>query len=337
MIYNKKINTFYKLGNIKLEEGKVFNKRYNKQYNQRKNIARDHFLLTNAFNITKLIKKNNNDSNNYNNNDIIPENYYFEEDKKRFKLNIYNYQKTLGNLKNNDYNTNEDDLLMTLLNKIDSKNIEEIIKERERMLNLQRKTLRGISHKLEPLTYNNTKWETFNKTNSLKSISNINNRSNYKTIESNFNSASIIFKNNNSLSIDTMSPNSHKDSYIRNCPFQKRYHSQTLNQKLKGIFKAINTEEKIAEKNMNNLNSKKHLNYYRKFMSNKFTLKAKLINGEQMRKKHNLIKDVEKIKRKKDIDKILFRQDRFVFKDIKNKLHSLYKKGKKIPSKYFDE
>ena len=75
MIYNKKFNNFFKIGDIKLEEGKSFNKKYNKQYNKRKNIAKDHFLLTNAFNITKLIKRNNNAE--YNN-ETIPENYYFE-------------------------------------------------------------------------------------------------------------------------------------------------------------------------------------------------------------------------------------------------------------------
>ena len=109
MIYNKKkFNTFFKLRNIKLEEGKVFKRNYNKQYNKRKNIAKDHFLLTNAFNLTKLIRTNNN---NDNNKQIIPENYYFEENKTRYKVNIYNYQKTFGNIGNNHINTIEDELL----------------------------------------------------------------------------------------------------------------------------------------------------------------------------------------------------------------------------------
>ena len=37
MNYTKKINNFYRLGSIKLEEGKVFNKHYNKQYNKGNN------------------------------------------------------------------------------------------------------------------------------------------------------------------------------------------------------------------------------------------------------------------------------------------------------------
>ena len=138
MIYDKKkFNNFFKIGNIKLEERKIFKRNNNKQYNQRKNITKDHFLLTNAFNIAKLIRINNN--NNDNNNQVIPENYYFEENKTRYKVNIYNYQKTFGNIGNNHINTNEDELLKTLLVKIDTKNIEELLKEKERMINLQKK------------------------------------------------------------------------------------------------------------------------------------------------------------------------------------------------------
>ena len=337
MIYNKKkFNTFFKFKNIKLEEGKVFKRNYNKQYNKRKNIAKDHFLLTNAFNLTKLIITNNN---NDNNKQIIKENYYFEENKTRYKVNIYNYQKTFGNIGNNHINTNEDELLKTLLVKIDTKNIEELLKEKERMINLQKKTLKGLSYKMEPLTYDTTKWKTFNKTNSLKTINNLNNRSIYKSKESiNFTSPSTIFKNNNSLSIDSIP---HQDKYIRNNPFQKRFHSHTINPTLKGIFNVIDTEEKIAEKNLNFLNYKKSLEnnkkYYRTFRSEKINLKSNSINAQHNKRKPNLIRNVSKIKHKKDIEKVLFRQSKNLFNDIRNKLHSLYKKGKKMPSYYLEE
>ena len=62
-----------------LEEGKIFNKKYNNLYNNSKNIAKDHYLLTNAFNITKLIKRNNT---NFNNNIEIPEELYLDDNKK---------------------------------------------------------------------------------------------------------------------------------------------------------------------------------------------------------------------------------------------------------------
>ena len=77
MISNKKFNTFYKIGNIKLEEGKIFKKNYNKLYDKEKNIAKDHYLLSNAFNITRLIKRNNNIYSNE-----IPEENYLDNNKK---------------------------------------------------------------------------------------------------------------------------------------------------------------------------------------------------------------------------------------------------------------
>ena len=72
MITNKKYNTFYKIGNIKLEEGKIFKKNYNKLYDKEKN-----YLLSNAFNITRLIKRNNNIYSNE-----IPEENYLDNNKK---------------------------------------------------------------------------------------------------------------------------------------------------------------------------------------------------------------------------------------------------------------
>ena len=72
MISNKKFNTFYKIGNIKLEEGKIFKKNYNKLYDKEKN-----YLLSNAFNITRLIKRNNNIYSNE-----IPEENYLDNNKK---------------------------------------------------------------------------------------------------------------------------------------------------------------------------------------------------------------------------------------------------------------
>lgn len=362
MNYTKKINNFYKLGNIKLEEGKAFNKHYNKQYNKRKNIAKDHFLLANAFNITRLIKKTNN------NKITIPENFYFQENKNKYKLNIFNYKKAYDNL-NLKINTNEDELLRTLLIKIDSKNIEELLKYKERMVNLQRRALRGLSYKLEPITYNNTKWKTFNKTNSLKSYSNYNNQSNYKSKDSlnfnnqsnyksrdsinlnnqsnykskdsiNFNTSSKLFKNNNSLSIETTYHN--REKYIRNYTLPKRFYTQPMSEKMKGIFQTINIKEKMIEKNSNilnyNVNLNNNTNLFRTFKEEKLNLKANSIKNEKSKKRQNLnLKNVSKIKHKKDLEKILFTQNKFLFKKIKNDLHTLYKKGKKIPSEYLEQ
>ena len=348
MNFTRKINNFYKLGTIKLEEGKTFNKHYNKKYNERKNIAKDHFLLANAFNITRLIKKTNN------NKIIIPENFYFQENKNKYKLNIYNYKKAYENI-NFKINTNEDELLQELLIKIDTKNIEELLKYKERMLNLQRRALRGLSYKLEPITYNNTKWKTFNKTNSLKSYTNYNNQSNYKSKDSinynnqsnykskdsiNFNSSSKLFKNNNSLSIDT-TYNS-REKYKRNFTLPKRFYTQPMSEKMKGIFQTINIKEKMIEKNANILNYNVNLNnnsdnFFKTYKDEKKNPKTDSIKSEKGKKKQNILKNVSKIKQKKDLEKILFTQNKFLFKKIKNDLHTLYKKGKKIPTEYLEQ
>ena len=348
MNFTRKINNFYKLGTIKLEEGKTFNKHYNKKYNERKNIAKDHFLLANAFNITRLIKKTNN------NKIIIPENFYFQENKNKYKLNIYNYKKAYENI-NFKINTNEDELLQELLIKIDTKNIEELLKYKERMLNLQRRALRGLSYKLEPITYNNTKWKTFNKTNSLKSYTNYNNQSNYKSKDSinynnqsnykskdsiNFNSSSKLFKNNNSLSIDT-TYNS-REKYKRNFTLPKRFYTQPMSEKMKGIFQTINIKEKMIEKNANILNYNVILNnnsdnFFKTYKDEKKNLKTDSIKSEKGKKKQNILKNVSKIKQKKDLEKILFTQNKFLFNKIKNDLHTLYKKGKKIPTEYLEQ
>ena len=179
MISNKKFNTFYKIGNIKLEEGKIFKKNYNKLYDKEKNIAKDHYLLSNAFNITRLIKRNNNIYSNE-----IPEENYLDNNKEKYKLNIYNYKNILGNINNKKGSTNEDEVIKTLLIKIDEKNIEELLKDKEKLMNLQKKTLKGLSHKIEPSTTNNTLWKTFNKTSSIESVNNRYNQSNYKSNKS---------------------------------------------------------------------------------------------------------------------------------------------------------
>ena len=209
-------------------------------------------------------------------------------------MNIYNYKNILGNINNKRGSTNEDEVIKTLLIKIDEKNIEELLKDKEKLMKLQKKTLKGLSHKIEPLTHNNTLWKTFNKNSSIESINNQYNQSNYKSNKSkesvNFNSSSKIFKNNNSLSIDTNS-NYVKDNYNRNFSLPKKYHSRTLNKKLQNIFHIINAEERIAEKNsyiLNTFNNSKK--YYKILRLEKYNLKSNSINKEQFRKKKKCIK-----------------------------------------------
>ena len=334
MTYYKKFNNFYKFENINLEEGKIFNKKYNNLYNNSKNIAKDHYLLTNAFNITKLIKRNNT---NFNNNIEIPEELYLDDNKKQDRMNIYNYKNIFGDVKNSKLNTNENEILKNLLIKIDSKNIEELLRDKEKLISFQRRTMKGLSSKIEPLTYTNRVWKTFNKTNSVKTLNNANNKSNFKTNKSkeslNFNNTSRLYKNN-SLSLDT-NTNYSKERYVKNFSFPKKYHSHTLNKQLQGIFHVISAEEIIAKKNSNILNTLHNKNNY--YKSLRFNLKANSINTEHIKRKTNFIKDLNKIRHQKDIEKILFKPNKYIFTEIKNKLHSYYKRGQKIPKKYLEQ
>ena len=176
MIYVKKLNKFYKVGNIPLEEGKTFKRNYKKLYNRTNNITKDHYLLTNAFNVTKLIRRNNHNNNNEND---FSEDEYIDPNKEKYKFNIYNYKSILGDIKNSRLNTKENDLLKALLIKIDSKNFEELLREKEELINFQKRSLKGTSTK-NVLTYSNMVWKTFSKTNSVKTLNNLYKKSSSK-------------------------------------------------------------------------------------------------------------------------------------------------------------
>lgn len=330
MSFNKSLSLYYKLGNIRLEEGKRFTKNYNKQYDKRKNIAKDHFLLSNAFNITRLMKTNNKE--------FIPESFYFEENKSKDKLNIYNYKKSFENMtKGLKITQEEDDLLQSLLIKFDEKYIDDILKEREKILRLKSRILKGLPYKIDTLTNNNSTWKSLNKTNSLKSVTNFNNQSNYKRKDSfNFNNSSKLFK---SIPLPK-DINNQKDIQKRNLTLPRKYYTYTMNDKIKRIFKEINNKEKMAEKNSNKLNyviSINKNNYFRTLNNEKANFKSHSIKEIQIRRGNNLIKNIDKIRYRKDIENALFRQNEFLFSGIKNKLHSLYKNGKKIPQEYLDQ
>ena len=252
-------------------------------------------------------------------------------------MNIYNYKNIFGDITNSKLNTNENEILKALLIKIDTKNIEELLRDKEKLISFQRRTMKGLSYKIKPLTYTNIVWKTFNKTNSVKTLNNINNKSNFKNNKSkeslNFNNTSRLYKNN-SLSLET-NTNYSKDRYVKNFSFPKKYHSNTLNKKLQGIFHVISAEEIIAKKNSNILNTLHNKNNY--YKSLRFNLKANSINTEHINRKRNFMKDLNKIRYQKDIEKILFKPDKYIFTKIKNKLHSYYKKGQKIPKKYLEQ
>ena len=331
MINVKKLNTFYKVGNIPLEEGKTFKRNYKKLYNRTNNIAKDHYLLTNAFNVTKLITRNN-----HNNENDFSEDEYIDANKEKYKFNIYNYKSILGDIKNSRLNTKENDLLKALLIKIDSKIFEELLREKEELINFQKRSLKGTSTK-NVLTYSNMVWKTFSKTNSVKTLNNLYKKSSSKKKDLlDYNNISKINKNNKSLSNDSNSNYVKDNNYYRNYSLSKN--SRTLNTKLQGIFNVINAEEEIAKKNKNILNSiYNNRNYYKSLKLDAINHKSKSINAEHFHRNHNLLKDLNKIRYREDIDKILYRSNKNIFKEIKNKLHIIYKKGKKIQKEYLEK
>jgi hypothetical protein len=334
MKYNKRLNTFYKVGSIKLEEGKTFKRNYNKLYNRSNNIARDHYLLTNTFNVTKLIKRNNN-NNNDNDNDFS-EDDFIEENKEKYKLNIYNYKELLGNIKNSKLNTKENELLRALLIKIDEKNFEELSREKEELISFRNRSLKGVSTK-NVLTYSNTAWKTFNKTNSVKTLNNLRKKTTIRKNESlSYNNLSKINKNNNSLSIDINSNYAKDNNYFKYFWLPKN--SKTLNKKLQGIFNVINAEEKLAEKNTNLLNTiNRNKNSYKSKRLAAINLKSHSVKADLLQRRYNFINNLDKIRYREDIDKILFKSNKHIFNAIRNKLHGIYKKGQRIPKEYFEK
>ena len=334
MKYNLGKKFLLKLGSLKLEEGKNFNRKYELQYEKRKNIEKNYFLLNNFFGINKYMKRDSN------NQLVIPEDYYLNEKRTKLKLNIYNYQKTFENLKKiAKITTQEDELLEKLLYRIDSKNTGELLKKKEKMINLQKKIFKGFSQNNWLLTFNTSTNKSLNKTNSITSFKNINNRSNYKSnISTNFNnsSSSKLLKNFNSLSIDTMSNTSNYNS-LRNDPLPTGFRTKIVSQKLQNIFNSINKEEKILKKASNILSYNMSINRNKNYIKNKMNIKSHSTNFDKRNDKDNIIRNIGKLKRKNDLEKLLFTHDQILFKNIKHKLHTLYKKGKKIPQKYLEE
>ena len=78
-------------------------------------------------------------------------------------------------------------------------------------------------------------------------------------------------------------------------------------------------------------------NFFRTIRNEKINFNSNPTKVDEIKRKRNYLKNVDKIKKKKDIEKFLFSQNKLLFNNIKNKLHTIYKEGKKISSKYFDQ
>ena len=317
----KGFNSYHRLGNLDLEDNKIYINNNMIIDNKRENLAKNYLLLTNAFGSTKLIKRNSNKG-------MSSLDFINDLKEEKGKLNIFNYKKSCINKKGNHqintkYIKDEDEnLLQSLLFKIDKKNFQNNLKNQENKIRLQKNSLKDIIFRNHPLFYNfgNEKFKTFNKTKSVKYINNKNIC--LKTLP----------KLLSKISSDTFL-NSVRENNIRNSKLIKNY-SQTMNKKIKNIFNSINSEEKKVDKNSRILNYNMHLNNDKTFLKTYRTLTRKMnsnsINAEKFTININrsYIKNALKIKNKKDFEKFLYLGDKKKFNDVKHKLHTLYKAKK---------
>lgn len=279
-------NNLYKIGKNLLDKEKNFNRKYNRLYEGHKAIFKDHYLLRHAFNILDSVKNENNE--------IDPKEYLQEDRKEKYKFNIYNFENALkSNNKSKKLYSLDDEILKILLLKINRKNIEEQMKKKEEKFHFQSLSLKGIKKK-------NSFLNTFNTTNSIKSYCGYNYTSNigYKTISNN--------NINNIIKYEQPT----------------KFYYYNLNNRLKNIFQNINSKEKNILEEFDFIKT----DFKRTFKKNNNNkLKSKTINTETIRRPKIIIKNVEKIKKKKDLETVLFKDNEHEFKKVKKKLYSLYK------------
>ena len=108
----------------------------------------------------------------------------------------------------------------------------------------------------------------------------------------------------------------------------KKFYFNKLQNKLKIIIQNINSEEK---NNLSNFDlMKTHFQTdFNNYCKNKFKNKT-ISNTKKIIRPKIILKNVHKIKRKKDLENVLFKDSDFTFNTIKKKLYTLYQ----YPNKY---
>jgi hypothetical protein len=307
-----KINKLFLVSKNLKDKEKNFNKGYYKLYDGRHRIAKDIYILNNAFNIDDNAKNENNE--------INPKEYLQEDKIEKYKFNIHNFESSLKIDKSKKLSSLNDVILKKLLFKISRKNIEEILKKKEEKINFQNLTLKGIRKK-------SNLSKTFNSSISVQSYYNLsgNKNNNNDSTSFNFNTTSKISKTKNSFSYDTFNKTRKElTKYEPKTTFNFNY----LNHRLKDIFQNINSEEKNIL-----INSEFMKTDFKKFRNNN-RYKSKTINTEKIRKPKFILKNKEEanifnIKNKKDLEFTLFKNYESTFNKARNKLFNLYQSGKK--------
>jgi len=307
-----KINKLFLVSKNLKDKEKNFNKGYYKLYDGRHRIAKDIYILNNAFNIDDNAKNENNE--------INPKEYLQEDKIEKYKFNIHNFESSLKIDKSKKLSSLNDVILKKLLFKISRKNIEEILKKKEEKINFQNLTLKGIRKK-------SNLSKTFNSSISVQSYYNLsgNKNNNNDSTSFNFNTTSKISKTKNSFSYDTFNKTRKElTKYEPKTTFNFNY----LNHRLKDIFQNINSEEKNIL-----INSEFMKTDFKKFRNNN-RYKSKTINTQKIRKPKFILKNKEEanifnIKNKKDLEFTLFKNNESTFNKARNKLFNLYQSGKK--------
>ena len=285
-------NKTIKIRNSNYVKEKNFNKNYIKKYDEHKTISKDHYVLRHAFNILKYIRNENNE--------INPKEYLQENKREKYKLNIYNFETNLKKEKSKKLFSLNDELMEILLKRLTKKNEEEQLKKIKEKVNFKTLTLKGLRKT------NNNFERAFNTAKSMKIYSNLSKFKNNESLNTNYN---------------TSNYNSTKMIFMKYEPPTKFYFNN-LNDRLKNIYQYINSEENKILKKPDFIKTK-----YEKKIINLNTIEV-----TKNRKKKYIIKNPEKIKKKKDLENILFKEYEQAFNNAKNKIYTLYKfpKLKKI-------
>ena len=244
-------------------------------------------------------------------------NKYLEETRKeKNKFNIYNFRKDLNSKKTKKLYSLNDELLKIILSKINKKNDEDILKKEEEKILFQSLSLKGIRKRNNFSNIHNT-IKSFKTSDNLKDFNNdtsISKKNFYITPNKNKN---ILFSNNTDSA----------KKIIEKYEHPTKFYFYNLQDKLKIIIQRINSEGKDNSKSFDLLKN----NFSTDFNKNrKIKLKEKTINTERIRKPKTIIKNIQKIKRKKDLENLLFKESDSTFKKVKKQLYTLYQFPNKL-------
>ena len=334
------------IGNITLEPGKIFKRRIENIDNNKKQMAKYHFLLANAYSQhTRLNQSNNNSTNISNYIKEKQEKYILEENRKILsRFNIYNYKKSLGDITSSKVNSNEEDLMKELLYRFDKQNnkkdeklknqINFILKNKNNFKPLYNpKNIDIITHNYCTKKLNNYKTQS----NSFIRNNSVNLNNNSCTSGSKYYNSTNYYPGNNSTSKDfggrTFSEGKLPDLH-------KNFFKPKLEKNLYVILQTLSKQETTVNNNCRSFNEglknlKENKNLLLKNMDALLGSTEKNKKNENLlqkfRSRNILVKNPGKIRNVNGIEKALFNESNELFRESKKELKYLYKNNLKLP------